>query len=68
MRIKLVTACAVLVLLLVFALQNAAVIDIRFFWWDIRISRSLLIFVVLLTGVVLGWFTGSMVRLRKRHR
>jgi uncharacterized integral membrane protein len=38
-----------------FLIQNFAVIDIRFLFWTLAISNSLLMFLLLLVGFILGW-------------
>ena len=38
-----------------FIIQNFAVISIRFLVWTLSISSSLLMFLLLLTGFILGW-------------
>jgi uncharacterized integral membrane protein len=48
---------AALTILLI--LQNIAVINISFFFWTFFISRSVLIFLVLLIGIVIGWLLRS---------
>jgi uncharacterized integral membrane protein len=46
-------------LTILFILQNIAVINISFFFWTFFISRSVLIFLVLLIGIVIGWLLRS---------
>jgi H+/Cl- antiporter ClcA len=38
-----------------FIIQNFAVISIRFLFWTLSISSSLLMFLLLLIGFILGW-------------
>ena len=38
-----------------FIIQNFAVISIRFLVWTLSISSSLMMFLLLLTGFILGW-------------
>ncbi len=46
-------------LTILFILQNIAVINISFLFWTFFISRSVLIFLVLLIGIVIGWLLRS---------
>ena len=46
-------------LTILFILQNIAVINISFLFWTFFISRSVLIFLVLLAGIVIGWLLRS---------
>ncbi|MDH3578431.1 MAG: LapA family protein [Gammaproteobacteria bacterium] len=66
MTIKLIVATALIVLVMIFAVQNAAVVDIRLLFWDVALPRSLLIFMMLLIGVVIGWFLRSVFRILKK--
>lgn len=66
MTFKLVLTTALIVLVMVFAVQNAAVVDIRLLFWDVAFPRSLLIFMMLLIGAVIGWFLRSAFRILKK--
>ena len=66
MTIKLVITTALIILVMIFAVQNAAVVDIKLLFWDIEIPRSLLIFMMLFIGVVIGWFLRSVFRILKK--
>lgn len=66
MTFKLVVTTALIVLVMFFALQNAAVVDIRLLFWDVAIPRSLLIFMTLFVGIVIGWFLRSVFRILKK--
>ena len=46
-------------LTILFILQNIAVININFLFWTFFMSRSVLILVVLLIGIVIGWLLRS---------
>jgi uncharacterized integral membrane protein len=49
-----------LLLVVVFTLQNAAVVSIAFLFWKLEISRVLIIFFVLGIGFIIGWITASL--------
>jgi uncharacterized integral membrane protein len=49
-----------LLLIVVFTLQNAAVVSIAFLFWKLEISRVLIIFFVLGIGFIIGWITASL--------
>lgn len=63
MGYKLAITMVLLLLVMVFAVQNAAVVEIRLLLWEVALPRSLLIFMMLLIGMVLGWFARSMFRI-----
>jgi uncharacterized integral membrane protein len=54
-------------LVVLFIVQNAAVVEIRLLFWTLTMSRALMIFLVLAIGIVLGWLTHGYLVRRKRH-
>jgi len=66
MTFKLVITTALIILVMIFALQNAAVVDIKLLFWDVEIPRSLLIFMMVFIGIVIGWFLRSVFRILKK--
>ena len=61
---SLITA-VLIVLVMIFAIQNAAIVEIRLLFWEVAFPRSLLIFMMLLVGIVIGWFTRSIFRITR---
>jgi uncharacterized integral membrane protein len=66
MTSKLVIAAGLILLVMIFAVQNTAIVNIRLLFWDVALPRSLLIFMMLLIGVVIGWFLRSVFRILKK--
>ena len=66
MTFKLVITTALIILVMIFAVQNAAIVDIKLLFWDVEIPRSLLIFMMLFIGIVIGWFLRSVFRILKK--
>lgn len=62
MKYKLYGALTVLLLVVVFAIQNSAVVKVRFLFWGISSSLALLIVVLLGLGLLAGWLLGSLAR------
>lgn len=62
---KLLGALALAGLVLVFIYQNAAAVEIRFLIWEMAMSRSLLIFLVLAVGILTGWLLHGYVSHRR---
>lgn len=52
-------------LVVLFTLQNANVIELRFLFWTWSMPRAVMIFGVLAVGVLLGWLLSSWVRRRR---
>ncbi len=61
---SLVTA-VLIVLVMIFAVQNAAVVEIQLLFWQVAFPRSLLIFLMLLIGIIIGWVTRSIFRISR---
>lgn len=65
MNIKLIITMVVIGLVVVFIVQNAAVVEIKFLFWTLAMSRSLLIFIVLCLGAITGWLLSGFLRHRR---
>lgn len=65
MGYKFVITVALLVMVMVFAVQNVAVVEIKLLFWHVALPRSLLIFMMLLIGIVIGWFSRSLYRISR---
>ncbi len=56
------------VLLVIFIVQNVAVMEIKFLFWKMSMSRSLIMFFLVIIGIAIGWFwKGVSVRNKKRQ-
>lgn len=52
----------------IFIVQNAAVVEIKFLAWSLSISRALLMFLLLAFGVIIGWLMHSVTTLKKKKQ
>jgi len=59
MNLKLYTGLTLLILVVIFTIQNAEMVQINFLIWDFAISRALMIFLVLSIGILVGWFAAK---------
>lgn len=59
MHTKLVVSLVLAGFAVLFIVQNAAVVDIRFLFWKISMSRSLFMFFMLAIGILVGWMLHS---------
>ncbi len=59
MHAKLIGVVALLSLSLLFALQNASAVNIRFLFWSVSCPLALLILILLAVGLVSGWVLGA---------
>jgi putative membrane protein len=65
MSFKLVLILILASLAVIFIVQNVAAVEVSFLLWSISMSRALLIFFTLVTGIILGWFLNSYFQYRK---
>jgi len=66
MKFKLTVTLILFLLVMIFAAQNAAMVEIRLLFWQVTFPRSLLIFMMLLIGIIIGWFGRSLYRIARR--
>ena len=67
MNYKLIVGLILMCLLVIFIIQNSAVVEIQLFFWTIAMSRVLLMFIVLAIGILVGWLLNSYsVHLKKK--
>jgi len=59
MNFKLILALILAVFAVLFIVQNVVVVEIRFLFWTLSMSRSLLMFFLLAIGVIIGWLLRS---------
>ena len=65
MNLKIILILIFVSFIVIFITQNAAVVDVRFLFWNISMSRALLIFFLLIIGIALGWFLHGYLSYRK---
>lgn len=59
MTVKMYFSLALLLLTVIFTVQNATVVPVNFLFWKLEISRALLIFFLLVIGIIIGWVSHS---------
>jgi len=65
MKIKFAFGLLLLVTALIFSLQNAAVVDVKFLTWRFTTSLALVFFVTLAVGLIGGWAVSGALRLKR---
>ena len=55
MSAKMIVTLILTGLLVAFIVQNAQVAEVRFLFWSLAVSQSLLLFFVVAVGVLVGW-------------
>lgn len=68
MHSRLIVSLVLIAAAVLFILQNIGVIEIRFLVWSVSMSRSLLLFIVLGIGVLIGWLWHGVSTWRARRR
>ena len=58
-NIKLILGGLLLLIGLVFTMQNAAVVEVRFIVWSLKMSQALVIFFTGAVGAIIGFFFGT---------
>jgi uncharacterized integral membrane protein len=56
MSYRLILLLALAALVLIFIIQNTAVVEFSLLFWTVAMSRSLMFFVLVGLGVAIGWF------------
>jgi putative membrane protein len=62
MTTRLYIIIALLLVVVIFTLQNTEMVSISFLFWKFGMPRALLIFSVFVIGVLVGWFVNGMTR------
>lgn len=52
---KLITIFTLIGVIILFTVQNTAVVELQFLFWKLAMSRALLLFMILGIGVAIGW-------------
>jgi len=67
MRVRSVVILVLLLLFLVVVVQNTEVVSVRLLFWDLEMSRIILLALSLAVGVIVGFLLGRPWRTRKRY-
>jgi uncharacterized integral membrane protein len=59
MNFKLIFSIAMAGLAVLFIIQNVTVVDMKFLFWTLSMSRAFLMSLILSVGIILGWLLHS---------
>jgi lipopolysaccharide assembly protein A len=59
MNFKLIFSIAISGMAVLFIIQNVTVVDMKFLFWTLSMSRALLMSLILSIGIILGWLLHS---------
>lgn len=68
MKIKLGISLFLAFLAFIFIYQNTEMVVVDFFVWSVEMSLVLLVFIILGTGVVIGWLLNSYLRFSRNRK
>ena len=67
MNWKLFSILLLVALASIFIVQNAEVVELRFMFWKVAMSRALMFVFILLTGIAVGWLLHGHLTRKHRH-
>jgi putative membrane protein len=59
MNFKLILSIVMAGMAVLFIIQNVTVVDMKFLFWTLSMSRALLMSLILSVGIILGWLLHS---------
>ena len=59
MNFKLILSIVIAGMAVLFIIQNVTVVDMKFLFWTLSMSRALLMSLILSVGIILGWLLHS---------
>jgi lipopolysaccharide assembly protein A len=59
MNYKLIISLVIAGMAVLFIIQNVTVVDLKFLFWTLSMSRALLMSLILSIGIILGWLLHS---------
>jgi len=59
MNFKLIFSLSMAGMAVLFIIQNVTVVDMKFLFWTLSMSRALLMSLILSVGIILGWLLHS---------
>jgi uncharacterized integral membrane protein len=65
-KIKLILGVVLLLLGIIFAVQNSAVVQVRIFVWSLQMSQALVIFLTGAAGAIIGFFLGTAFKISRQ--
>lgn len=68
MNLKLLAGLLLSAVAVVFIVQNAAAVELRFLLWRVAFSQALVIFFALAAGIVTGWGLHAWLAFRRGQR
>ena len=67
-NMRLILSLALIAVIVVFSIQNAEELQVRFLFWSLTTRRVFVLFGVLAIGIILGWIMRAHVDTRSRNQ
>jgi len=67
MKIKLAISLVLAFLAFIFISQNTETVIVDFLAWSVEMSLVLLVFIILFTGIIIGWLLSSYLRFARNR-
>lgn len=68
MNLKLYTMLTLVALAAIFIVQNVDVVEVRFLFWKMSMSRALMFVFLILIGIAVGWLLRAHLQHKTQHR
>ena len=68
MKIKLGISLVLAFLVFIFISQNTEIVTVDFLAWSVEMSIVLLVFIILFTGIIIGWLLNSYLRFARNRK
>jgi putative membrane protein len=68
MNLKLLAILVLTGVAAIFIVQNADIVELRFFFWKVAMSRALMFVFLVLIGVAIGWFLRGHLLHKTEHK
>ncbi len=68
MKIKLAISLLLAILAFIFISQNTETVRVDFLVWSVEMSLVVLVFIILGTGIIIGWLLNSYLRLVRNRK
>lgn len=65
-KIKLILGGVLLLLGIIFAVQNSSVVEVKFLLWSLKMSQALVIFLMGAAGTLVGFFFGTAFKITRQ--
>lgn len=55
MNFKLISIIVLIALVSLFIVQNIAIVEFKYLFWSVQMSRAIFMLILLMIGIVIGW-------------